>query len=189
MIVAYADPPYVGKARKFYRQPEVDHQVLIDQLVREYPDGWALSCSSPSLRTLLPLCPPDVRVGAWVKRFAVWKKGQNPVFAWEPVIFCGGHAEFIKGEMVSDWVSSVPTFGTGVVGAKPDEFAYWIFRMLGLRPGDELVDLFPGSGAVTRAWQRWQQQLWFADDSVRAREVRSLRKIALDLPPGTPPAG
>lgn len=25
-----------------------------------------------------------------------------------------------------------------------------------LRPDDELIDLFPGTGAVTRAWQTWR---------------------------------
>ena len=44
-------------------------------------------------------------------------------------------------------------------GEKPERFCFWLFEVLGLRPGDELVDLFPGSGAVTRAWRRWQHQL------------------------------
>lgn len=38
---------------------------------------------------------------------------------------------------------------------KPPEFSVWMFRLLGARRGDELVDLFPGSGAVTRAWERY----------------------------------
>jgi hypothetical protein len=72
--VAYADPPYIGQAAKYYAgQPdyagEVDHRALIQRLVADFPDGWALSCTSNSLRFLLPLCPQDVRVGAWVKPF------------------------------------------------------------------------------------------------------------------------
>jgi hypothetical protein len=43
----------------------------------------------------------------------------------------------------------------GFPGAKPDAFCYWIFEGLNLLPTDDFVDLFPGSGAVTEAWQRW----------------------------------
>jgi hypothetical protein len=30
---------------------------------------------------------------------------------------------------------------------------------MGCLPDDELVDLFPGSGAVSRAWDTWRSQL------------------------------
>ena len=39
-----------------------------------------------------------------------------------------------------------------VIGAKPAIFARWIFDLLGALPGDEFVDLFPGSGGIARAW-------------------------------------
>lgn len=39
-----------------------------------------------------------------------------------------------------------------VVGAKPAGFARWMFDLLGVRPGDSFDDLFPGSGAIARAW-------------------------------------
>ena len=69
MKFAIADPPYIGQAERHYGdQPtyagEVDHEELIGRLVRNYPDGWALCASSPSLRYLLQLYPEDVRVGA-----------------------------------------------------------------------------------------------------------------------------
>ena len=42
----------------------------------------------------------------------------------------------------------------GFVGTKPDAWARWVLDMLGHRHGDVVVDdLFPGSGAVTRAMQ------------------------------------
>jgi hypothetical protein len=167
--VAYADPPYPGKAAKHYRQRpdfagEVDHVELIARLVSDFPDGWALSTNSTALRTLLPLCPPDVRIGAWVKPFATFKKGQNPVYAWEPLLFRGGRRRGINiGEGLSfDWVRANPVMKSSVKGRKPEEFAFWLFRMLNLREGDTLVDLFPGSGAVTWAWEKWQRQLWAA---------------------------
>jgi hypothetical protein len=40
-----------------------------------------------------------------------------------------------------------------VVGAKPAAFCWWVFDLLGALPGDELVDLFPGSGGIGRAWR------------------------------------
>lgn len=54
MRVAYADPPYIGQSAKHYRNHpdyagEVDHLALIDRLVSEYPDGWALSLVHPEL--------------------------------------------------------------------------------------------------------------------------------------------
>ena len=39
-----------------------------------------------------------------------------------------------------------------VVGAKPAVFCRWLFDLLGAACGDTLDDLFPGSGAVGRAW-------------------------------------
>lgn len=163
MRVAYADPPYIGKAKKHYgNHPdyagEVDHADLVARLVDEFPDGWALSCNSKDLRYLLPLCPDDVRVGAWVKSFAVFKKGVNPVYAWEPLIFRGGRRKGLENAPF-DWVKATPQFG-GFVGAKPETFCFWLFQVLRMERGDELVDLFPGTGAVTRAWEKWQYQLF-----------------------------
>src|SRR5581483_6896549 len=105
MRFAYADPPYVGQSRKHYGREEVDHEALINRLVAEYPDGWALSASSPSLRYLLPLCPDDVRVMAWVKPFCIFKPGVNPAYAWEPVIMRGGRKRGRNLPTVRDWVS------------------------------------------------------------------------------------
>lgn len=166
MRVAYADPPYVGQARKHYGNEstyagEVDHADLINHLELEYPDGWALSCSSPSLRLILPLCPADVRVMAWVKPFASFKPGVNPAYAWEPVLVRGGRKRTRAETTVRDWVSSSITLQRGLSGVKPDAFCFWLFEVLGLRAGDEFADLYPGSGAVWRAWQRYQQQLPF----------------------------
>jgi len=167
MRFAYADPPYAGQAKKHYGAAarEVNHTLLIRHLVDDFPDGWALSCSSSSLRDLLPLCPEDVRVGAWVKPFHIFKKGVRPAYAWEPVIFRGGrnqgHPPPPKGGQATtprDWVSANITLRKGVVGVKPPAFCVWLFDVLGLQPADELVDLFPGSGAVTAAWQMFKAQ-------------------------------
>ena len=66
MRFAYADPPYPGCAHIYLREnpsaTEVDHAALLQRLVAEYPDGWALSCNPRDLLWLLPACPDDVRV-------------------------------------------------------------------------------------------------------------------------------
>ena len=150
MRVAYADPPYIGQARKHYGEnaAEVNHSLLIAHLC-EF-DARALSCSSPSLREILPLCPAGVRVGAWVKPFCSFKPNVNPAYAWEPVIFSGGRKRSRKETTRRDWVQECILLKKGVHGAKPLAFCWWVFEFLNLLPGDTLYDLFPGSGAVTR---------------------------------------
>ena len=166
MRVAYADPPYPGQARKHYKDHpdyagEVDHWALITRLYDELPDGWALHTSSTALQQVITYCANNVRIGAWTKTFASFKPNVNPAYAWEPVIFYGGRQPRSRDEeTVRDWCAAPITLQRGLSGAKPEKVCFWVFAFLGLRPGDELVDLFPGSGAVTRAWQRWQEQLF-----------------------------
>lgn len=159
MIFCYSDPPYLNQARRHYRADplcaEVDHAALIATLQLDYPDGWALSCSSPSLKIILPMCPASARVAAWVKPFCSFKPGVNPAYAWEPVIFCGGRARAREETTIRDWVSANITLQRGTHGAKPRTFCYWLFDLLNAQPGDELHDLYPGSGAVGRAWEEY----------------------------------
>lgn len=90
MRFAYADPPYLGLATKFYggMHPSAadydrieTHAALIERLQSEFADGWALSMTSGNLRDLLPLCPRGARVGAWVKPFASFKPGVGVAYA------------------------------------------------------------------------------------------------------------
>lgn len=165
MRIAYADPPYLGMC-KAYEHAHPDglcwddtqtHARLIARLTDEYPDGWALSLHTPSLRAILPLCPDDVRVAAWVKPFASFKPGVNPAYAWEPVIFRGGRQPRSREEQtVRDWCAVGITLRRGFTGAKPQAFSFWLFDLMGLRPTDALSDLFQGSGAVAAAWEKWR---------------------------------
>lgn len=158
LVFAYADPPYPGQARRHYRDDprcaEVDHAVLADTL-RGF-DAWALSTSSTALVDVLPLFP-GARVAAWVKPFATFKKGQNPVYSWEPVIF---HARRrgLEEPHVKDWCMANPTMKKGTHGAKPDAFWVWLFDLLGARPGDTFVDLFPGTARGSQVWANLQGQ-------------------------------
>lgn len=163
MKVAYADPPYLGMSR-LYDHPDASvydtldgHAALIARLESEYPDGWAMSLHTPSLRQILPLCPEACRVAAWVKPFASFKPGVNPAYAWEPVIFRGGRKRNRQHRTVRDWVSCNIALRKGLQGAKPEGFAFWLFDLMGLEVCDTFDDLFPGTGGVGRSWQIWQR--------------------------------
>lgn len=165
MRFAYADPPYLGCGKLYaaHHRDALDwddpaeHRRLIDRLSAEYPDGWALSASTPSLRTLLPMCPDDVRIAAWVKPFAAFKANVRVAYTWEPVIFRGGRMSSKDGAPVTrDHLAEPITMLKGLPGAKPDRFCEWVLWMLGFVPGDSVDDLFPGTGAMGRAVVRAQ---------------------------------
>ena len=161
MKLAFADPPYIGQAKRHYSKEElcaeVDHVALIADLMKY--DGWALSLSSPTLKQILALCPDEVRIGAWVKPWASFKPGVNPGYAWEPVIFWGGRKRGRDVDTLRDWVSANATMKKGLAGVKPVKVCYWIFEMLGARLGDEFHDIFPGSGIVTVSWNNWNKEM------------------------------
>ena len=161
MRVAYADPPYPGCAYLYPENTEVDHVALIARLNEEFPDGWALSTGAVRLQYVLSLCPPDVRVGAWVKPFAPFRPNVGVAYAWEPVVWRGGRRRTRRQTTAFDWVRACGTlkYKVGLIGAKPEAFCFWVFEMLNLQPDDDLVDLFPGTGAVGRAWEKWRCRL------------------------------
>lgn len=160
MMFAYADPPYLGCGKLYAKHhPEAlvwdrveTHAALIQRLVCEFPDGWAMSLTSSSLRTLLPLCPEDVRVTAWVKPFAAFKPNVNPAYAWEPVIVRGGRTKRSRTEdTVRDWCAVNIAMKKGLPGAKPQGFCQWVLDLLGVRPEDTIVDIFPGTNSMADA--------------------------------------
>lgn len=161
---AYADPPYLGCGALYaaHHPDALDwddwqtHLSLIKRLGTEYPDGWAMSCHTPSLEELLILCREalgknQVRVSSWVKPFAAFKPNVNPAYAWEPVIWRGGRTKRSrKVDTVRDWHSENITMRRGLPGAKPPGFPLWIASLLGAdaSKGDTITDLFPGTGAM-----------------------------------------
>lgn len=161
MIFAYADPPYLGCAKLYPEHPDADrfnkaqaHIDLMTMMDSEY-DGWALSCSAPSLRFLLPEAPTGSRVAAWVKPFAAFKRNVRIAYTWEPVIFKPGRDSSKLGAPVGrDHLSESITLKKGLTGAKPERFAEWVLILLGYVPGDQLVDLFPGTGVMTKVATR-----------------------------------
>jgi hypothetical protein len=171
--LAYADPPYPGNARLYRDHPdycgEVDHAALITRL--EGYDGWALSTSAEALPDILALCPPGVRVAAW-HRGGRPTSSRWPLHAWEPVLYRGGRQLITSTRRTDSIVCGVTPTGTlpgQVIGAKPAAVCRWIFDLLGACPGDTLDDLFPGSGAVGRAWAAFTRT---PDPSCAAAEER-----------------
>lgn len=158
MRFAYADPPYLGCGDLYakhhpdalvWNDPET-HRALIARLVADYPDGWALSLSSPSLRVLLPMCPEDCRVMAWVKPFAVFKVNVGVAYAWEPVILRGGRRRTRSQPSIFDWIAVPANPRPGEYGIMPGSkrppFVRWLLDVLNAQPGDVVDDLFPGTG-------------------------------------------
>jgi hypothetical protein len=97
-------------------------------------------------------------MAAWVKPFAAFKKNVNPGYTWEPVIFKAARKLTADEPTVRDYLAEPITLRRGVSGAKPDAFCFWLFKLLGLEPGDEFDDLYRGSGAVGEAWLRWSSE-------------------------------
>lgn len=152
MRFAYADPPYPGMAHFYPEKTEVDHAALIERLMDEFRDGWALSTASTTLQHVIDRCPTGYRIGAWVKSFASFKPGVNPAYAWEPIVFFGGRERGREERTVRDWFVCPITIQKGLVGAKPIPVCNWICDLLGHRPEvDEMVDIFPGTGAMSEA--------------------------------------
>lgn len=152
MRLAYADPPYPGTAELYRDQPtyggEVDHVALLSLL--QLHDGWALSTSEKALRWLLPLCPKGTRVCPWVKPIGVSRQTYGMHSTWEPLlVFPARHMR----PGFRNWLATPPARGGGtLIGRKPLAFCAFLFQCLGALPGDELADLYPGTGIVGRAW-------------------------------------
>lgn len=157
--LAYADPPYPGLSRRYYRDHpdyagEVDHAQLVADLSGF--DGWALSTSALALPHVLASCPPGTRVAAW-HRGERPTRSRWPLNAWEPVIYSGGRrvVSDVDARRVDSLVYRAGVRRTDpdrVIGAKPAVFARWVFDLLGALPGDHFIDVFPGSGGMSRAW-------------------------------------
>jgi hypothetical protein len=119
-------------------------------------DGWALSCASVNLAQLLPGAPAGTRVAAWVKPFCAYRRNVPVAYSWEPVLW---HRKAPRRTDVDepigrDHLSCPMTMRRGFTGAKPEAFTRWLLVLLGAVAADEIVDLFIGSGAVTRELDR-----------------------------------
>jgi hypothetical protein len=88
---------------------------------------------------------------AWVKPIAV-PSGNRIATTWEPVIVKvpkerRGHG---KGKSMKDHAIINPP-QNGFIGAKPEGWTEWVLDAMGYQAGDEVTDIFNGSGAVSQA--------------------------------------
>ena len=155
--LAYADPPYLGQADRYPEHPDAarwddpaEHVALMLQLDEGY-DGWALSCSTPTLAILLPVAPPGTRVAAWVKPWCAFKRNVRVAYTWEPVLFRPVAGRRAGDPVTRDHLAEGMTMKRGLVGAKPARFNRWVLDLLGFMPGDTVADLFPGTGSMGAA--------------------------------------
>lgn len=165
MKIAYADPPYPGCADLYKDHPdyagEVDHRALVAQLEADF-DGWVLHTHVAGLRmmereSILP--EMGIRICQWVKPFCAFKRNVSLAYAYEPVIIKSARKPVVAHRIVMrDWIAEPITLKRGLTGAKPEKVCHWAFELVGAELGDELVDLFPGTGAVMQAWSTWRSQ-------------------------------
>ena len=173
MRLAIADPPYLGRAHRWYGdstrkyagndrrgttksdvhagahewdRPE-KHRELVD-LLREGYDGWAIAMHAENLTQYLQWVPPTARVCIWVDPRRI-PSGHRIRRLWEPVLVYipEGRRDRVTGAPMTDVLTAgaPQTF----VGAKPAAWTRWVLDMLGYDPETDTVDdLFHGSGAV-----------------------------------------
>jgi hypothetical protein len=139
---------------------EVDHVALVERLEAEF-DGWVLHAAATpaSMAILAPLVAKihGARWMSWVKGFAAFKRNVPVAYAWEPVIVKAARKPIVSKRLVMrDWVQCPITLRRGLAGAKPEAVCHWAFEMVAAHPDDTLVDLYPGTGAVQRAWETWR---------------------------------
>lgn len=127
------------------------HAQLLADLMRDF-DGWAIATTPDGLRCYHPL-PIPARILAWVKPRAL-PTGHRLTSAWEAVILYPpeGRRGRVRGRPQIRDVLTAPAPAHGFPGAKPAAWTRWILDGLGHDPDvDDLVDLFPGSGAIAAA--------------------------------------
>lgn len=160
MRIAYADPPYPGCAKLYKDHPdyagEVDHAALCRRLETEF-DGYVLHTASTTLYMVQPLLAPGTyRTMAWVKTFAAFKRNVSVAYAWEPVLVKACRKPVVtKRVVMRDWIACPITLRKGLTGAKPPAVVRWLIEVVGAQLGDDLIDLYPGTGIVKATWDEW----------------------------------
>lgn len=185
MKLCIADPPYLGRAVRWYGeggcgnghgQGQADnhkdaalwddpktHKQLVHNLNQNY-DGWAIAMSVHSLSTYLEVVETDsrngIRVCVWHKPTAV-TSGSRITNVWEPVLIKvpDSRRGWLSGcPRTTDVLQAMP-LRSNFVGAKPKEWTQWVLDLLGYQENDIVDDLFKGSGAVLEAINNYQMKL------------------------------
>lgn len=168
MRFAYADPPYLsccglyghhhGDDDRCWDDPET-HRALIERLQTAFPDGWgAVGLQSFTGYHLahVPTRSQNSRLGEAVLRVQTrcqtglclgaghLRRGPQPIQGYR-------HAPPEKGGKQTtpkDFLAESITLKKGLTGAKPAAFCRWVLDLLNVQAGDELIDLYPGTGIM-----------------------------------------
>jgi hypothetical protein len=180
MKLCIADPPYLGRAVRWYGaggcgygngegqadnhsdahlwdMPET-HINLVKELQDNY-DGWAIAMTVHSLSTYMQAVETNsrngIRVMSWVKPSAV-PSGNRIRNTWEPVLVQvpDSRKNYKSGKSMQDVLKADP-LRRNFVGAKPEAWTHWVLDAMGYQDGDEVIDMFEGSGAVNNAIQSY----------------------------------
>lgn len=174
MRIAIADPPYLGRASRWYGvggrgsgggQHRADehpaaaewdeaetHRQLVVRLGEEF-DAWAIAAAPSSLPVYLAAAPAALRVMIWHRRNAV-PSGARVRACWEPVLIHTPRRAYGSGLPVND-VLDCPNPVGGFAGSKPPQWTRWVLDALGYDPEQDTVeDLFNGSGGVLAELQQ-----------------------------------
>lgn len=174
MRLAIADPPYLGRAVRWYGggrghfktdgvladvHPDAAewdtperHQQLVRDLCEQF-DGWAVAGAPDTLATYLAVAPPDARVLVWNRANAM-PDGARVKADWEFVLaqIPESRRGRSSGLATADVLTLGVAYSSGFVGSKPDGWTRWVLAVLGYDPATDTVDdLFPGSGRVAAA--------------------------------------
>lgn len=178
MLLAIADPPYLGRANRWYGSGRghaggigraaaheaasdwddpATHRALVTQLEAEY-DGWAIAASASSVQVYQSFLPADIRMCIWHKGNAI-PSGSRVAGQWEPVFIRvpSGRSGHGTGAAVSDVLNAGISYRHNYVGSKPYAWTHWVLDLLGHQPDDQVHDLFAGSGAVALAAELYEQ--------------------------------
>lgn len=173
MKLAIADPPYLGRAARWYGNQShtlgphahaadhhndaaewddpARHRQLIEELEANY-DGYAIACAPSGIDAYRPL-PESARVMVWVKPNAMPSSGRLHN-KWEAVIvrIPDGRWTARGGIGVVPDVLIEPKRNDGFAGSKPHRWTRWVLDALSYDAATDTVDdMFPGSGAVASA--------------------------------------
>jgi hypothetical protein len=104
--------------------------------------------------------------GAWLGIAAIVLAAVVSWWVSSPIIAIASGGTFLISESLEpvgrDHLSERITMRRGLTGAKPERFCRWVLDLLGYQPGDELEDLFPGTGVMARVVNGWNEQLALA---------------------------
>lgn len=139
-------------------KPET-HRGLLEKLHAEY-DGWAIATSSDGASFYGEL-PRGGRQMIWVNPKSM--SGASRIRSIHELVLLfdpPSRRKMVSGQSVND-VLIEPSQATGFPGSKPPRWTHWVLDALGYDPdADTVDDLFPGSGAVSRAITYYQEGIF-----------------------------